>query len=252
MNLLGHNYIAYKVLGEITPYTFVGSHIPDFVPFLPSSVFKFEEIHENQEDFLNFIRKNYPKATSLPLSMMCHSVKYGADKYNREIDTWLLEGKEDLADEISRMIADSSGVSFETARGPRLHNYLWCGADLYLIKNNPNGVINKFVNSLEGVDYNYMSSIFSEFYKKDKRLIKENLLEHFKFVVPETFEDIEGFVKFWSKFLSPLKEGDNLDIKKGIELLKFIYTEFENDWEKIIGKVEGKVKVSMRSFITQE
>ncbi|MFC1700121.1 hypothetical protein ACFLZ4_00560 [Patescibacteria group bacterium] len=252
MNLLGHNYIAYKVLKETTPYTLVGSHIPDFVPFLPTSIFKFEEIHENQEKFLDFVKEKYPDATSLPLSMMCHSVKYGADKYNREIDTWLLEDKEDLAGEVSRMIVDSSGVSFETARGPRLHNYLWCGADLYLMKNNPDSVIDKFVTSLESIDYNYTSKILSEFYKKDKKLVKENLLDHFKFITPETFKDIEAFVKFWSKFLSPLKEGDNLDTKKGTELLNFIYTEFENDWEKIIGKVESKVKVSMKPFITQE
>ncbi|MFH1668104.1 MAG: hypothetical protein ABH884_03745 [Candidatus Komeilibacteria bacterium] len=249
MNLLGHNYIAYKVLGSISPYTLIGSHIPDFVPFLPSSVFKFEEIHENQEDFLNFVRKNYPEANFLPLSMMCHSVKYGADKYNREIDTWLLEGRDDLADEISRMITESSGVSFETARGPRLHNYLWCGADLYLINNNPDGLTDKLVSSLENIDYDYVSEIFAKFYGKDKKLIRQNLLDHFKFITSETFKDVSAFVKFWSKFLSPLREGDNLDTEKGAELLKFIYREFEDDWEKIIGRVEGKVKVNMKPFL---
>ena len=105
MNIIGHNYIAYKLLGKITPNTFLGSHIPDFVPFLPSSVFSFDEIHENHERLLKFVQKKYPDAVDLPLSMLCRSVKHGADEYNREIDEWLLKENEELMDKLSKMIS---------------------------------------------------------------------------------------------------------------------------------------------------
>ncbi len=33
----------------------MGSYLPDIVPFVPNSVFEFEEIHEGGEKFLDFL-----------------------------------------------------------------------------------------------------------------------------------------------------------------------------------------------------
>ena len=246
MNLLGHNYIAFKTVGHLSPKTLLGSHIPDFVPFLPSSVFSFDENHEK---FLEFIRESYPDMQDLPLSMMCHSVKYGADEYNREIDEWLLGNNESLIGKLSTMIAKSSNISYETARGPRLHNYLWCGVDLYLIKNNLEKITAKLAKALDNINYTETAKVLAEFYSKDQREVENNLKAHFKYVKPQTFQNIESFTLFWSKFLSPLKEGNNLDIAEGSELLEFIYQTFETSWEEIIDRVEVKVRKKMKPYL---
>ena len=249
MNLIGHNYISYRVLGRVSPYTFLGSHIPDFVPFLPSSVFTFDEIHENHEDFLKFVEANYPFAIDLPLSMMCHCAKYGADKYNREIDAWLLKDNENLLNELAQLISQASGISYETALGPRLHNYLWCGVDVFLIKNDPQNIIQKLIDAFERVNYNEAARILSSFYGKDIVVVEENLKTHFEPINEDTFQSIEGFTRFWKVFLSPLKEGDNLDLTEGEDLLNEIYSMFENEWESVIDRVETGVSESMGEFI---
>jgi hypothetical protein len=225
--------------------------VPDFVPFLPSSIFSFDEIHENQENFLKFVETNYQNVVDLPLSMLGHSVKYGADEYNREIDTWLLANNKSLAHELSEMIAKASGITYEIAKGPRLHNYLWCGVDLYLIKNNPEDIVTKLIDSLNGIDYKNSAKILGEFYNKDIKEVEANLKEHFKPIKPETFQNTKDFTIFWSKFLSLLKEGDDLDINEGAKLLEFIYKTFEDDWESIISRMEQKVKRKMRPFLNQ-
>lgn len=249
MNILGHNYIAFRLLGHVSPNTLLGSHIPDFVPFLPSSIFTFEEIHENNEDLLKFVGTNYPKSLDLPLSMLCHSIKYGADEYSREIDTWLLENNEKLEDKLSKMISKASNITYETARGPRLHNYLWCGVDLYLIKNNPDNIVKKLVSSLDNINYKNTAHILGDYYKKDVKGVETNLRQHFGLLKSETFQNTKGFTEFWSKFLLPLKENDNLDIKEGIKLLEFIYKTFEDEWENIMNQVEQKVKQKMKPFL---
>lgn len=249
MNIIGHNYIAYKLLGKITPNTLLGSHIPDFVPFLSSSVFSFDEIHENHEKLLKFVQKKYPNTIDLPLSMLCHSVKYGADEYNREIDKWLLKGNEKLIDKLSKMISEASGITYETARGPRLHNYLWCGVDLYLMKTNPNDIVGKLTKALEKVGDGEAAKILSDFYKKDTKTVASNIKDHFSYIKPETFQTTKGLTEYWSKFLKPLKEGDNLDVKKGIKLLEYIYKTFENEWESVINRVEKQVRFKMKPYI---
>lgn len=249
MNLLGHNYIAYKILGKINNQTLIGSHIPDFVPFLPSSIFSFDQIHENHEDFLTFIKSNYPELIDLPLCMMAHSVKYGADEYNRSIDNWLLKQDENLINEISQMIVDASGVSFEIAKGPRLHNYLWCGVDLYIIKNDLDKIATQLAQVSTKIDFILVSKVLSEFYDKNQKKVLQNLQKHFETINANTFLNISDFTKFWSKFLSSLNEGDNLDINKGQKLLEDIYLMFENNWKTIIDDVAEKVQVKMQPFL---
>ncbi len=248
MNLLGHNYIAFKTLNRISPYTFVGSHIPDFVPFLPSSIFSFEEIHENHEGFLKYIRKTYSNLEDLPLSMMCHSVKYGADEYNKLIDTWLLEDNEELTFEICSMIVDASGISFDVARGPRLHNYLWCGIDMYLIKNNK-PFVQELANAFNNINYSEIAKVVSEYYKKNHDKVFKNLHSHFKNIYPATFIAELEYTKFWSNFLSKLPEGDMLNVAKGLKLLDYIYSIFEDKWEEILIKMEDNVKKKMAVFL---
>lgn len=249
MNLIGHNYIAYKTLGHVSPDIILGSHIPDIVPFLPSTVFTFEEIHEDCDGLLEFISKSYPNNKDLPLSMMCHSVKFGVDEYNRKIDEWLLNNNTYLTHKISKMIARASGVDYETAKGPRLHNYLWCGIDLYILINNPDSITNKLSNSFNEIDLKKAAVILSSYYQKDRGQVESNLVKHFETITSSTFNNLPDYMKFWKSLLSNLKEGDNLDVDKGTELLNYIYKAFEAQWPEILSRTSSLVLNKMRGFI---
>jgi hypothetical protein len=247
VNIIGHNYIAYKVLGVFDKYTYAGSHIPDLVPFLPSSVFKFNEIHENHEGLLEFIKEQYPKAVNLPLSMMCHSYKYGTDKFNTDIVVWLLNHDEKLKDKIANKIASISNVPFEIARGGRLHNYLWCGFDIYLMKKNTDRIVDKLIYIQKDLDLKEIAHILSEYYKKNPFDVEKNLKDHFR-VNQESFKSVEGYTKTYKEYLSVLSEGDDLNIEKGQELLEYIDEVFENEWEVILNNVTQKVSAEIDKF----
>ena len=94
MNILGHNYMAKLVLNKYNPNIAAGCHLPDLVPFLKGSTLSFEEIHESPEQVYVYHDKNDNSAIDLALGLMTHSVKFGADKFNRDIDIWLLETQE--------------------------------------------------------------------------------------------------------------------------------------------------------------
>ena len=250
MNLIGHNYIAYKVLGHVSPETILGSHIPDLVPFLPSSTFSFHEIHENHVDFLEFTKSNYPNMVDLPLSMMCHSVEYGADGSSKHIADWLLEGDEKQKQVLANKIVEVSRVSFEMAIGPRLHNYLWCGIDLYLIKNNPKNVTTKLAKKFMEIDYKKAAETLSAFYNKDQKAVEKNLTDHFSMINPKSFTTVEGFVESMKILLASLNQGDKFDDEKGPELLEHIYKTYENQWEtvlqRVVSDVKNKIQVSTK------
>lgn len=133
MNILGHNYIAFRVIGHLNELTIAGSEIPDLVPFVPDSVFTFEEIHESGDDLLRFLDATYPEKRDLAISMMCHSVKFGADAFNSDIDTWLIGDDDKLKKSLATKIADCASIPYEVAYHNRLHNYLWGGLDVYLM-----------------------------------------------------------------------------------------------------------------------
>jgi hypothetical protein len=247
VNIIGHNYIAYKVLGVFDKYTYAGSHIPDLVPYLPSTVFEFNEIHENHEGFLDFIKEKHPKMVNLPLSMMCHSLKYGTDKFNQDIEVWLLNHDEKLKYKISKKISEISKVSFETSRASRLFNYLWCGFDIYLMKKNPDRIIDKLVYIQNDLDLKEMAHILAEYYKKNPFEVEQNLKDHFK-LDKNIFESVENYTKYFKEHLGTLKEKDDLDTEKGKELIEFIFQVFEEEWEKILTDVTQKVSTEIDQF----
>ena len=58
MNLIGHNFIAKKVLGRYNSLIAAGCHLPDMVPFLRDSLLTFGEIHESPETVYNYLKEN--------------------------------------------------------------------------------------------------------------------------------------------------------------------------------------------------
>ncbi|MFH1566021.1 MAG: hypothetical protein ABIB98_02360, partial [bacterium] len=138
MNIIGHSYVSAKVMGRLTDDLILGSILPDMVPFVPGTTFQFEEIHEGGEKFLKFLDVSCPQRRDLALGMLCHGVKFGADRFSPDIEKRFADKREELA----RRIAMASGISLEIASRYRFHNFLWWGVDVQLLWNDPDFVEN--------------------------------------------------------------------------------------------------------------
>lgn len=247
MNLIGHNYIAMKVLNKHNSDIAVGCHIPDMVPFLSDSCFSFEEIHENPEIVLNYLKKN-KKSKDLSLGMMTHSVKFGADKFNKDIDVWLLGDDVKTKNDIANMISECSKVSFDTALGPRMHNYLWCGLDFYIIDKYP-VFLNQIANSYKNANLDVVTKILSNSYQKPEIEVYANLSNHIGLVINNQVLSKKGFLIFWKKFISELDTQDDLDIDLAYGVVEFIEKKFQGQWESIISRVTNDITERMKIYI---
>src|SRR3989344_1255244 len=248
MNTLGHTYIAFKVVGKLNELVIIGSHINDLVPFIPDSIFSWEEIHESPEKVYSFVKEKYPEMLDFPVAMMTHSVKYGADYYNRSIVTWLLKNNKEMENRLVKMIIDCSGISEKAAKEYRLHNYLWVGIELYLLNKH-----NDFVKDVEKYDLipsiDKISKMLSEcFHKnyndvfKDVRYATETLNE-FKIYT------LDGLLDLWKKTMAGLPEKNVIDKEKTRKVFEFIYEAFGNRWEETLNIVETEVKNKVKVFL---
>ena len=225
------------------------SPAPDIFPFASTTVFSFEEIHEGGEAVLSFLKRNYPKKTDLAIGMISHSVKYGADKFNSEIEDWLLTEKPDLKKELVKKIVNCSLLDTETAGKARLHNYLWTGVDLYILKNEKL-FMDKLLIAHSEIKIDEVSDVLAKTFSKDEEKVKKTVFSILEpFYPPKTICSISGLVKIWKKAMAGLPEKDKIDEEKTIELFDEIYYHFENQWEEILNKVIKDVQLRMKKFI---
>jgi len=245
MNYLGHSWIALKSTNCNDSLLIAGSHIPDLVPFVPNSVFSFDEIHESGDLLLEYLRKNHPKSTSLALGMMSHSVKYGADQFNSQIDQ-MLKLDEATTNELGGLIADASRLSFEKGKVHRLHNFLWAGIELYLSQDKhflkELGALNRRVNADE------VSPLLSEFFNKNFKKVNQEVnyfLNKTKKISTNEFE----LAQQWADVAAGLPEKDDVDVEKTAVLIKTIYTKFAGQWQGILNQVLSAVKANITPFL---
>jgi len=246
MNYLGHSWIALKSTNCNDSLLIAGSHIPDLVPFVPNSVFSFDEIHESGDLLLEYLRKNHPESTSLALGMMSHSVKYGADKFNPQIDQ-MLGLDEATTNELGRSIAEASHLSFEKGKIHRLHNFLWTGIELYLSQDK------HFLKELDvlnrGVNPNEVSQLLSEFFDKDLKEVNREVnyfLSKTKKISTNEFE----LAQQWADVAAGLPEKDEVNVEKTTVLIETIYTKFAGQWQGILNQVLSAVKTNMEPFLS--
>ncbi len=248
MNILGHPYIAFKVTGRINKYLAAGSHLPDIFPFASTTLFSFEEIHEGGERFLNYLNNNCPDKTDLAIGMIAHSVKRGADKFNSEIEDWLLFEKPDLKEELAKQIVDCSSVDIEIARKARLHNYLWTGIDLYVLKKEKTFMGDLTKAHLE-METDEISNILARAFLKDEDKVKKIVSSFFKPLYPPGIIcSVSGLAQIWKNVLAGLPENDKVDEEKTIKFFDKIYYLFENQWEEILDRVAKDVRFRMKKF----
>jgi predicted nucleotide-binding protein (sugar kinase/HSP70/actin superfamily) len=179
---------------------------------------------------------------------MTHSVKFGADKFNRDIDTWLLGNNEGLQQTIAEKICEASNIDIDTAKGGRMHNYLWCGLDFFVIDNYPK-FIPEMNSAYKNVDIDEISAILSEVFHKPIDLIKDNVKKHIDLVINHEIKDKQSFLRFWKDFISDLPDKDDVNLEKAYETIIFIENQFNKHWEEIINRVVSDIEDRMKFYL---
>lgn len=248
MNTLGHPYVAYKVTGRINPYLVAGSHIPDLVPFVPDSVFSFEEIHESPDKFLKFLDEKYPDKRDLALGMMSHSMKFGADKLSHTVEGWFLENRQPLRQKMANDIVACSKISFEAANTGRMHNYIWNGVDVYLLRHESD-FVRQLKSNYQQVDFAEVATLLAEGFGKDRREVGRMVDGYFSSFNPDDYTSVAGLVRVWRSYLAKLPQGDDVDLEKTQALFEKIYHLFEDRWEEVLELVIDDVRKRMEPFL---
>jgi len=243
MNIIGHPYIAFRVFGRLSEDLVLGSYLPDIVPFVPGSAFTFEEIHEGGEQLLSFLDDACPERRDLALGMLCHSVKFGADKFSGDMEEQFVAERTDYA----KRIAEASAISLEMAREARFHNFLWWGVDVQLLRHR-----RKFVGELakivSRVDTAGAADLLAKCFAKDKLSVLRDIHFFLKPLSPERFLSVRGLVEIWRDIASGLPEKDQVDVEKTVLLFEDCAALVEDSWEGTLAQITSEIISSLRTL----
>ncbi len=223
MNVIGHPYAAFKVFGRLTGDLVLGSYLPDIVPFVPNSVFEFEEIHEGGEKLL---------PSDLGWGMICHRE---ADKFSRSVEERFEDQRKDLA----KRIAEASKISLEVASRSRFHNFLWWGVDVQLLRHRREFVEN-LAKKISRLDVSIAVPLLAECFNKDVSAVSRDISFILKPLVPERLLSVRGLVEIWKDLAAGLPEKDQIDVAKTEQLFLDCADLVEDCWEEILNKVITK------------
>ncbi len=240
MNILGHPLVTTEVCGRMSPDLVLGSYLPDIVPFVPNTVFEFEEIHEGGLEFLKYLEKHAPERRDVALGMLCHSAQYGADKHSRVLE----ERFEEHRDSLGKRIADASNISLEVAKKARFHNYLWWGFDVQILRNREN-FCGRLVYHLSNIFETEPAHQLAKCFGKEISLAWRDVNYILKPMTPDRFWSVRGLVEIWRDSAAGLPENDDIDIKKTIGIFKDCANLVENCWEDVLQEVIETVRSSL-------
>lgn len=248
MNLIGHLYVAYKVLGSLDIYTACGAQIPDIVPFAPNGAFSFEEIHESPDIvYAKYVNIN-ENGKNLALGMMSHSVKFGADKFNRVIIEYLIGSNEILLREYTKRVGICSGLFDSQYTINRVHNYLWLCADYYIIQE-----YSDFIRNIEKLFpvsndvRNNVAELLSDAFSKEINLVNANVEFIIGSIVPDTFRNLESYLNYFSSFTKNTGQGDKLDIPETKTFVTELCEKYQDKWDGFLIKIIDEVKMNLVS-----
>lgn len=244
MNILGHSWIAVNAIPGKRDLLIIGSLLPESFPFIKDNPFSFEEIHEGGERLLEFLDRSYPGRRDLALGMLAHGKKFGADGFNQEIEKYADERRE----EFLQKIAACSAISLKFA-GFRLHNFLWWGVDVWILKKYPE-FVGEVQAALRKVDVEGISTLLAEAFEKEQSAVEkviETLLK--RIYRPEDLTSVEGLARTWARQAAGLPEKDRVNVAQTTTLFEECADLLKNDWRNIIGLVETRVGKNLRRLI---
>lgn len=240
MNVIGHPYVAAKVVGRLTEDLVSGSYLPDIVPFVPNSVFEFEELREGGRKFLKFLDRHHPERRDLASGTLCHSE---ADKFSRNIE----ERFEDKREGLAKRIAEASNISLDIASRFRFHNFLWWGVDVQLLRHQRE-FVEDLAEKVSNLDVSTTAALLAECFDKDVSAVSRDVSFILKFLTPERLFSVRGLVEIWKNMAASLPEKDQIDIEKTEKLFNDCADLVENFWEEIVEEVIAEVGSNLQNF----
>ncbi|MEA2020610.1 MAG: hypothetical protein U9M98_02720 [Patescibacteria group bacterium] len=240
MNILGHPLVTTEVCGRMNPDLVLGSYLPDIVPFVPNTVFEFEEIHEGGLKFLKHLEKHALERRDVALGMLCHSAQYGADKHSRVLE----ERFEEHRDSLGKRIAHASNIPLEVAKKARFHNYLWWGFDVQILRHHE-----KFCNQLDdtfkNIDRERTARFLANCFGKEAPLVLRDVNYLLKPLHEYQIFSVGGLVRIWKDMAAGLPEGDEVDVPTTIGIFEDCAMLVEDVWEDVLSTVIQDVKDSL-------
>lgn len=224
----------------------LGSLLPESFPFIKKNPFGLEEIHEGGERFLEFLDRRYPKSRDLALGILSHSKKFGADKWSERIEDLAGDSREDFLNGITQ-VSRWSNLMFAKYR---LHNFLWWGLDIWILRKKPD-FVNEVKLVLKEVNIDETSKLLTECFGRDYVQVKKAVATLFKKIYQwQDLTTVNGLAHIWQRQAAGLPEKDKVDPLKTAVLFEEIYFSFQNNWEGILERVITGVKKNLGSFVS--
>ncbi len=246
MNVLGHPFVARKVFDNFGVDHLVGSWLPDLVLFSSESVFKHDEIHEGGEKFLDFLDENYHERRGLGLGMLAHGSHYGADGLSPWLEKEFQSSRRVVLQKIA--VATPNLKGNEQVLNGRFHNFLWWGVDAQILRNET-----QFVNQLKllvpsmGIDQ--VSELLAECFEKSVKDVEKVVHELLDVVTVERLSSVKGLAEIWQSWAKGLRDRDDVDVEKCVEVFEDCSKLVEKDWRDILEYVTIEVESNLKPFV---
>lgn len=240
MFTLVHIYTATQVAKKYTPLLVIGSVIPDFV-WVSRENLPYENLHNDLDDFYNFVECSYEDVLDLALGMKLHSNKMGADLYSHFYKGGYAytKGKALLPDIINLV-----GSKDEKKMADLTHTFIEASLDLHLYRDIPE-VLELYKNSIKNVDFDKISEIFSNYAKIDKLFILQNIKALSNLVKPENLISEESFANNVLPTIIELGFQKKVEKNKVLEIFKKAMKLTRKDYKKFL---EDTISMMKKDF----
>lgn len=211
---LVHIHIATQVVKKKTPLLVLGSVIPDFV-WVSKGKIPPENLHNNIDDFYNFVDKKHRDMLDLALGMKLHSNKMGADLYSHLYEGGYSYNKgKQLLPDIKKLVEGDDKKLSDLS-----HSFIEASLDLLLYKDKPEA-LDLYKNSLNEADLDKISTVFSEYTKIDKEFISKNIKALLNLVKPENLASEQTFSNNILPKMIEIGFNQKVEKSKILEILK--------------------------------
>lgn len=240
---LSHIYVSTKVACKESDLLILGSVIPDLAWF--SEPLR-GALHNEPDDFWNFVKEKYPDFLDLALGVRFHSqIGRGADYYSddEEIGYAKVNGRK-----IVKNVASAFGIEEERQALVLSHNFIEAAVDLLLAEKFPS-LVRTYQRAIDGDAAEKAAVVISVYLGKDVSLVETELRELFAFFSPENISSLRGVC---SNSVTPflkrtLQKDINFDqvlsvLEQSRELIKGSFLPF-------LDETVGKMKINFRDLV---
>lgn len=241
MNLIGHPYLAFKLFQPLSWYHIAGSYLPDIVPFVTTTTFSFEEIHEGGAKLYQYLAKSKPQARGLALGMLSHGITYGADKYSHLLEERYSRDRHEIVDLI---MTTTPNITRNMADKARFHNFLWWGIDVCILQTQKD-FIRQLKLFLDQVNLAEITQILSNCFNRDDKAIYQILSTMFEPLKRCRFESVSDLASLWQMAARGLPEKDEVNVSATVKAFEYLAKILEPDYKTILDTLVGDVRTNL-------